>query len=80
MLLLKHLQSLSFLVGFFSHKKKLNLYTTSLCFLRDGQTYVKCFACGTFKPRARRAHDFLLQSGFSQEATEAAFNSKGGIS
>lgn len=50
----------SFLWFFFPTKRN----STSISSLRDGQTYVKCFACGTFKPRARRAHDFLLQSGF----------------
>lgn len=36
-------------------------------------------AWGTFKPRARRAHDFQLQSSFFQEAMEGPFNSRGGI-
>lgn len=73
------------LLFFFFHspqKETLSLYNLSMfALLEMGKLMLNfCFACGTFKPRARRADDFQLQSGFFQEATEAAFNSRGGIS
>lgn len=60
-------------------RNSISIQPLCVCSLRDGQTYVKCSACGTFKPRARRAHDFQLQSSFFQEAMEGPFNSRGGI-